>query len=112
MRNLISSARPAGNPEQHLWVAVIFQALKDAARLRKLEARYLRYRYQGKKLPYYLTPELNAARKALAWLTTPSRDLSVVCQLAGFEVDCIFVKRDEFMAGKFELVEPLIATHE
>ena len=95
-----------------MWVAVIFQALKDAARLSKLEARYLRYWYQGKKVPYYLTPELNAARKALAWLTTPSRDLSVVCELAGFEVGCILAKRDEFMAGKFELVEPLIATHE
>ena len=112
MRNLISSARPASNPEQDLWIAVIFQAPKDAARLRKLEARYLRYRYQGKRLPYYLMSELDAARKALAWLTTPSHDLSVVCQMAGFEVDCILAKRDEFMAGKFKLIEPLIATHE
>ena len=112
MRNLISKARPASSPEKALWVGVIFQAVKDAARLRKLEARYLRYEHQGKKLPYYLEPELNAARKALEWLTQPSSDLSVVCELAGMDVTCILAKADEFRAGKFELLEPLIATHE
>ena len=61
---------------------------------------------------YYLEQELNAAGKALHWLTTPSRDLSLVCEMAGFEVGCIFTKRDEFKAGKFQLLEPLIATHE
>ena len=109
MRNLISKARPAGSPEKALWVGVIFQAVKDAARLRKLEARYLRYVHQGKKLPYYLEPELDAARKAMAWLTQPSSDLSAVCELAGMDVTCILAKADEFKAGKFELLEPLIA---
>ena len=106
---MISKARPAGSPEKALWVSVIFQAVKDAARLRKLEARYLRYEHQGKKLPYYLEPELNAAHKAMTWLTQPSGDLSLVCELAGMDVSCILAKADEFKAGKFELLYPLIA---
>ena len=109
MKNVLSKARPASSPEKALWVGVIFEAVKDAARLRKLEARYLRYLHQGKKLPYYLELELNAARKALEWLTQPSSDLSLVCELVGMDVSCILAKSDEFKAGKFELLEPLLA---
>ena len=112
MKNVLSKARPASSPEKALWVGVIFQAVKDAARLRKLEARYLRYVHQGKKLPYYLEPELNAAHKAMTWLTQPSGDLRLVCELAGMDVTCILSKAGEFKAGKFELLEPLLATHE
>ena len=49
--------------------------------------------------------------KPMAWLTLPSRDASLICEMAGFKVNGIHAKPDEFKAGKCASPEPLIATH-
>ena len=112
MRNLLSSKRPAGSPEQDLWIAVIFQALRDAARLRELEQRHEQWRTSGKPVLPYLERDLNEARKAMAWLTRPSRDLSLVCSLAGIEVDCLLARKELIESGELESFAELIATNE
>jgi hypothetical protein len=54
--------------------------------------------------------DLKAAREAMRWLTRPSADLTEVCLMAGFEVSSILAKREEFLAGEFELMKLQVAT--
>ena len=49
--NLLSSTRPASDPERDPWNAVIFQAMRDASMLHELEERH---KLRGK------TPRINA----------------------------------------------------
>ena len=72
--NLLSSARPASEPDP--WIVVIFQA----------------------------------AREAMRWLTRPSADLTEVCLMAGFEESSILARREQFLAGEFELMKLQVAT--
>ena len=44
--------------------------------------------------------ELQAARDAMEWLTEPSEDLDLVCQLVGFEMCCLLAVKDQLVAGK------------
>ena len=110
--NLLSSNSPVREPERDLWIAVIFQAMRDASRLHELERRHELHSKSSNKCPHHLERDLTEARKAMRWLTTPSRDLAEVCELAGFEVSSILARREQFMAGRFEWLEPLIATSE
>ena len=89
---------------------MLFQAVRDAARLHGLEARQVR---QGNsRETYHLQRDLTAARLAMRWLTQPSKDLSEVCLLAGIDEEAILDRRESFLAGRFEEFEPLIASHE
>ena len=108
--NLLSSKRPASEPERDLWIAVIFQALRDASMLHELERRHKRLGNSDRKLLYHLERDLQAAREAMRWLTRPSADLTEVCLMAGFEESSILAKRDEFLAGEFELMKLQVAT--
>ena len=108
--NLLSSTRPASNPESDLWIAVIFQAMRDASMLHELERRYERRSNSDRKRLYHLERDLQSAREAMRWLTRPSADLTEVCLMAGFEVSSILAKRDEFLAGEFELMKLQVAT--
>jgi len=108
--NLLSSTRPASSPERDLWIAIIFQALRDASMLHELEERHKRRSNSDKKRTYHLERDLQAAREAMRWLTKPSADLAEVCLMAGIEVSSILAKRDEFLAGEFELMKLQVAT--
>ena len=108
--NLLSSTRPASNSERDLWIAVIFQAMRDASMLHELERRHKRRSNSKQKHLYHLERDLQAAREAMRWLTKPSADLTEVCLMAGFEVSSILAKRDEFLAGEFELMKLQVAT--
>ena len=83
--NLLSSKRPASEPERDLWIDVIFQAMRDASMLHELEARHKRLGNSDRKLVYHLERDLQAAREALRWLTRPSADFMEVCEMAGLE---------------------------
>ena len=107
--NLLSSKRPASEPERDLWIAVIFQALRDASMLHELEERHKRLGNSDKKRLYHLERDLQAAREAMRWLTRPSADLTEVCLMAGFEVSSILAKREEFLAGEFEFMKLSVA---
>ena len=110
MRNLLLSKRPASSPEQELWCGVLFQAVRDAARLHELEARQVRRGNSSET--YHLQRDLTAARLAMRWLTQPSNDLSEVCSLAGIDEEAILDRRESFLAGRFGEFKPLIASHE
>ena len=112
MENLLLSKRPASEPEKDLWVAVIYQALKDASKLHTLEGRWKARRKSGKPMMSHLERDVNDARKAMVWLTTPSSDLSLVCEFAGIEVSCLLAKREMIKSGEFEAFDALIATSE
>ena len=83
--NLLSSTRPASHPESDLWIAVIFQALRDASMLHELEERIKQRSNSDSKHLYHLERDLQAAREGMRWLTKPSADLTEVCLMAGFE---------------------------
>ena len=108
--NLLSSTRPASDPERDLWIAVIFQAMRDASMLHKLEERIKQRSNSDSKHLYHLERDLQAAREAMRWLTKPSADLTEVCLMAGFEVSSILAKREEFLAGDFEFMKLQVAT--
>ena len=92
--NLLSSKRPASEPERDLWIAVIFQALRDASMLHELERRHKRLGNSDRKLLYHLERDLQSAREAMRWLTRPGADLTQLCELAGFEVSSYFARRE------------------
>ena len=110
--NLLSSTRPAREPERDLWIAVIFQALRDASRLHELEKRLKRCSNRDKQYLYHIERDLQAAREAMRWLTRPSADLTQVCEMAGFEVSSILAKREQFLAGEFEYMKLSVASNE
>ena len=106
------SGRPATSPEQDLWCGVLYQALKDASRLKRLQEISQQREASGKSILYHLERDLLAARQALKWLTNQSRDLSEVCLLAGIDEDAVLERREKFLAGEFEEIETLIAFNE
>ena len=110
MRNLLLSKRGATSPERDLWCGVLFQAVRDAARLHELEARQARR--GNSRETYHLQRDLTAAQQAMRWLTRPSNDLSLVCSLAGIDEEAVLDRRERFLAGQFEEFEPLIASLE
>ena len=107
--NLLSSTRPATSPERDLWIAIIFQAMRDASMLHELEERHKRRSNSNQKHLYHLERDLQAARQAMAWLTKPSADLTEVCLMAGFEVSSILARSEKFLAGEFELMKLQVA---
>ena len=109
--NLLSSTRPASNPERDLWIAVIFQAMRDASMLHELEERLRRRSNSDKKRLYHLERDLQAAREAMRWLTRPSADLTQVCEMAGFEVSSILARSEKFLAGDFEFMKLSVASN-
>ena len=109
--NLLSSTRPASNPESDLWIAVIFQALRDASMLHELEERIERRSNSDSKHLYHLERDLQAAREAMRWLTKPSADLTEVCVMAGIEVSSILARSEKFLAGDFEFMKLSVATN-
>ena len=106
------SGRPATSSEQDLWCGVLYQALKDASRLKRLQELSQQREDSGKYMLYHLESDLIAAKQALKWLTNRSGDLSEVCLLAGIDEDAVLERREKFLAGEFEDVEPLIAFNE
>lgn len=60
---------PGWNPEKNLWQAVLMRAVEDALRPPIMDTGAL--------------SREKALRDARAYLTRPSRDLSMVCNLAG-----------------------------
>ncbi len=106
------SGRPATSPEQDLWCGVLYQALKDASRLKRLQELSQQREASGKSMLYHLERDLIAAKQALKWLTNRSGDLSEVCLLAGVDEDAVLERREKFLAGEFADVEPLIAFNE
>ncbi len=109
--NLLSSKRPASEPERDLWIAIIFQALRDASMLHELEERHKRLGNSDSKHLYHLERDLQAAREAMRWLTKPSADLTEVCLMAGIEVSSILARSEKFLAGEFELMKLQVATN-
>ena len=109
--NLLSSTRPASNPESDLWIAVIFQALRDASMLHELEERIERRSNSDSKHLYHLERDLQAAREAMRWLTKPSADLTEVCVMAGIEESSILAQREQFLAGDFEFMKLSVASN-
>ena len=110
--NLLSSTRPASSPERDLWIAIIFQAMRDASMLHELEERHKRRGNSDRKLVYHLERDLQAAREAMRWLTRPSADLTEVCEMADFEVSSILARSEQFLAGEFEFMKLQVATNE
>ena len=108
--NLLSSTRPVSETERDLWIAVIFQAMRDASMLHELERRHKRRSNSNQKHLYHLEHDLQAARQAMAWLTKPSADLTEVCLMAGFEVSSILARSEKFLAGDFEFMELSVAS--
>ena len=98
--NLLSSTRPMGVPERELWVAVIFQAIRDASKLEELEYKAS---VEGDELDPTLKTELLASRRAMNWLSKPSRDLEMVCHLAGISMHSLLAKRDYYLATAYSL---------
>ena len=109
--NLLSSTRPASSPERDLWIAIIFQAMRDASMLHELERRHKRFGNSDRKLLYHLERDLQAARQAMAWLTKPSADLAEVCLMAGIEVSSILARSEKFLAGDFEFMKLSVASN-
>jgi len=99
------------HPERDLWIAVLFQALRDASMLHELEERLERRSNFDKKHLYHLERDLKAAREAMKWLTRPSADLTEVCLMAGFEESSILAQREQFLAGDFEFMKLSVATN-
>ena len=108
--NLLSSTRPVSETERDLWIAVIFQAMRDASMLHELEERHKRLGNSDKKHLYHLERDLQAAREAMQWLTRPSADLTEGCEMAGFEVSSILARSEQFLAGEFEFMKLQVAT--
>ena len=109
--NLLSSTRPASSPERDLWIAIIFQAMRDASMLHELEERHKRLGNSDKKRLYHLERDLQAAREAMRWLTKPSADLTEVCLMAGIEESSILARSEKFLAGDFEFMKLSVATN-
>ena len=99
MGNLLSQSNHSTNGERDLWVAVLFQAFRDAVRLADLEEKERRAKDNNKKLSPAVVRELEAAREAVLWLTIPSPDLYEVCEMAEVSAECVLDSREELEAG-------------
>ena len=99
MGNLLSQANYSTNVERDLWVAVLFQAFRDAVRLVDLEEKERTVIENHRKLSPAVVRELEAAREAMIWLTRPSPDLYAVCEMAEVEAECVLGSRQELEAG-------------
>ena len=89
-----------GVPEKELWIAVIFQAIRDASKLQELEYKA---EVEGDLLDPTIKTELIASRKAMRWLSKPSKDLEMVCDLAGISMHGLLAKRDYYLATAYSL---------
>ena len=99
-------------PERDLWIAVIFQAMRDASMLHKLEERIKQRSNSDSKHLYHLERELQATREAMRWLTKPSADLTEVCLMAGIEESSILARSETFLASDFEFMKLSVARTE
>ena len=87
MGNLLSQSNHSTNGERDLWVAVLFQAFRDAVRLAYLEEKERTAIENHRKLSPAVVRELEAAREAIIWLTRPTPDLYAVCEMAGMSAE-------------------------
>ena len=99
MGNLLSQSNHSTNSEKDLWVAVLFQAFRDAVRLKDLEAKERRAIENNRKVSPAVVRELEAAREAIIWLTRPSPDLYAVCEMAEVSAECVLGSREKLEAG-------------
>ena len=100
MGNLLSQANHSTNGERDLWVAVLFQAFRDAVRLVDLEEKERTAIENHRNLSPAVVRELEAAREAIIWLTRPSPDLYAICEMAGVSAECVLDSREKLEAGK------------
>jgi uncharacterized protein YhaN len=99
MGNLLSQANHSTNAERDLWVAVLFQAFRDAVRLNDLEEKERRAIENNRKVSPAVVRELKAAREAMICLTIPSPDLYEVCERAEVSAECVLGSREKLEAG-------------
>jgi hypothetical protein len=99
MGNLLSQSNHSTNSEKDLWVAVLFQAFRDAVRLADLEEKERRAKDNNKTLSPAVVRELEAAKEAMIWLTIPSPDLYAVCEMAEVSAECVLDSREKLEAG-------------
>ena len=99
MGNLLSQSNHSTNSEKDLWVAVLFQAFRDAVRLADLEEKERRAKDNNKTLSPAVVRELEAAKEAMIWLTIPSPDLYAVCEMAEVSAECVLGSREKLKAG-------------
>ena len=99
MGNLLSQSNHSTNGERDLWVAVLFQAFRDAVRLADLEEKERTAIENNKKLSPAVVRELKAAKEAMIWLTRPSPDLYAVCEMAEVSAECVLGSREKLEAG-------------
>ena len=99
MGNLLSQANHSTNAERDLWVAVLFQAFRDAVRLADLEEKERTAIENHRKVSPAVVRELEAAREAIIWLTRPTPDLYAVCEMAGVSAECVLDSREKLEAG-------------
>ena len=99
MGNLLSQSNHSTNGERDLWVAVLFQAFRDAVRLADLEEKERRAIENNRKVSPAVVRELEAAREAMLWLTKPSQDLYDVCEMAEVSAECVLGSREKLEAG-------------
>ena len=99
MGNLLSQSNHSTNSEKDLWVAVLFQAFRDAVRLADLEAKERRAIENNRKVSPAVVRELEAAREAMLWLTIPSLDLYEVCEMTEVSAECVLDSREKLEAG-------------
>ena len=99
MGNLLSQANHSTNVERDLWVAVLFQAFRDAVRLVDLEEKERTAIENHRKVSPAVVRELEAAREAIIWLTRPTPDLYAVCEMAGVSAECVLDSQEKLEAG-------------
>ena len=98
--NMLYSKSDLVTGERRLWLEVLGQAIEDASRIGVLTELLEINRWKPQRLSA-IKSELFEAERSLAWLTTPSADLTEVCCLAGIDVGAILDRRDKHRAGKF-----------
>lgn len=78
---------PAYNPEKTLWQEVLYQAIQDAL--------------YGIPAGCGINKEnrINKTKEARQYLTTPSKDLSMVCNLAGLDMQAVIKRMREQIAN-------------
>ena len=76
MRSRQIPERLIKNPERSLWAEVLRLAIKDVVKGPMIDGATAEVRDRERA-------------KMLRWLTTPSRDLEMVCDLAGVEMEAL-----------------------
>ena len=97
--NMLYSKSNQVTGERRLWLEVIYQAIEDATRIDLLTELLEVNRWKPMRLSA-VKAELFEAQRSLAWLTTPIKDLTEVCCLAGIDVNAVLDRRDQYKAGK------------